>query len=91
MDGVPPEISPEVTVVVRAQQIVDRWRRASNGGDFTGFLAGALAAPWDEFMALDNHRQAVREVAEAIHAGQGHGFHDQEPLIDLAHEVFQEP
>lgn len=84
-----PDISPEVTVLVRAQQIVDRWRHAADGGDFPLFLTASLAQTWDDFMALDNHRQAVREVAEAIHAGQGHGFHDREPLLTLAREVFQ--
>jgi len=83
-------ISPEVTVVVRAQQIVDRWQHARHDG-FADDLAVALAEPWDEFMAIDNHRLAVQRVAEAIHAGIGHGFHDQEPLLAIARETFRAP
>ena len=85
-----PDISPEVTVLVRAQQVVDRWRHAAHGGDFAGALTRAMAEPGDDFMAMDNHRLAVQRVAEAIHAGVGHGFHDQEPLLAIAQAAFQE-
>ena len=83
-------ISPEVTVLVRAQQLVDRWRRSGHDDGFAYDLALALAEPWDDFMTIDNHRLAVQRVAEAIHAGVGHGFHDQKPLLIIARETFRE-
>lgn len=84
-----PDISPAVTVV-RAQQIVDRWRHAADGGDFAGALSRAMAEAGDDFTAMDNHRLAVQRVAEAIHAGVGNGFHDQKPLLAIAEAAFQE-
>ena len=78
------DVSPETTVLVRAQQIVNRSRASSKGIPFAAALDKELASPWDGFMEEDHHRMAVRRVAEAIHAGHGNGFSDRDELFEIA-------
>ena len=90
MANLSPDISPEATTVIRAQQIVDRWRRSSDRSSFEIALRVALIQPWDDFMNLNHHRQAVRRVAEAIYGGKGHAFYDREPLLKIARRVIHD-
>jgi hypothetical protein len=86
-----PDISPEATIVVRAQQIVNRWNRSKGGATFAAALSHELDPPGDPFIGFDHHRLAVRQVAEAIHSGKGNGFSDRVTLLQIAREVIREP
>jgi hypothetical protein len=82
-----PDISPEATIVVRAQQIYSRWQKSGGTMTFEHALTQELNTPLDPFMGIARHCLAVRRVAEAIHAGQGTGFSDRAKLLEIAHDA----
>jgi len=86
MISVPPEIDPEQTIVVRAQQIVSRWRQLRPPRPFEDVLQRSLDMPWDPFLTPDV-KLAIRRVAEAIRDGRGHAVHNRIPLRSIARQT----
>jgi hypothetical protein len=85
------EISRETTIVIRAQQIVNRWRKLRSQHPFEQFLNRALLGSDDPFMEQDHHRLAIRRVAHAIWRGAGQAFSNREPLLKIARDTIKDP
>ena len=83
------EIDHALTIVVRAQQAVDRWRRARSPIPLEQMLDQSFQQPWDPFLAPDERRQAVRRVADAIRQGRGHAFRNRAPLLAIARQTLR--
>ena len=83
-----PDISPERTILARAQQTVDRWRQARETGSFNTELARSASLFWDEQPASQISREAFCKVADAIRRGEGHAFRNCEPLLRIVRQSF---
>lgn len=83
------DISTERTILARAQQTVDRWRRSRNAGPFAEEVARSASHFWDDQPDSRNAREAFCKVAEAIRRSEGHAFRDREPLIQIVREAFR--
>ena len=81
-------VSPELTIIARAQQTVDRWRRADGRQSFDEAIAIAAKDFWGDQFDSRSIREAFGIVAEAIRRGDGHGFQNREPLIAILRERF---
>jgi len=78
--------SPSVSIVVWAQQAVDRWRRQSGSFPFERAMteaAGTLGAVID----CDRNRVAFLRVATAIRRGQGNAYSDRAALVQLVESI----
>jgi hypothetical protein len=84
-----PDVDPDLTIIVRAQQAVDRWRRATRPDAFERVLERTLHQPWDPFLMSEERRETVRRVAEAIPEGRGHAFRNRAPLLAIARQSRQ--
>jgi hypothetical protein len=76
-------ISMGSTIMVRAQQAVDRWNAAPGQ---TSFEAAMLAEAKDfggTIPPLDLYRRAFLSATMAIHEGVGHAFSNPAPLLCL--------
>jgi hypothetical protein len=82
-------VDHELTIVVRAQQAVDRWRQDRFAVSFEQMLDQSFQQPWDPFLAPDERRQAVRRVAEAIRQGRGHAFRNRAPPLAIARQTLR--
>ena len=83
------DISPDLTILARAQQTVDRWRRDSHAPSFEIAVSRTAALFWDDLPATLPSREAFRLVAEAIRRGEGHAFKDREPLLQITHRLLE--
>jgi hypothetical protein len=77
------DISTELTSLARAQQTVDRWRRGRNQIPFETELTRSAHLFWDDQPASRNVQETFRQVARAIHRGEGHAFRNREPLLRI--------
>ena len=87
----PSEISPEITIIIRAQQLVDRWRGAKRRDRFETALARALEPPWDPLFTHAACRISFTRVADAIQHGEGHAFNNREPLLAITRQLLPRP
>lgn len=76
-------VSPELTILARAQQTVDRWRHGNGHVSFDDAIAAAAEQYWGSRFDSKSMREAFTFVAEAIRRGEGHGFKNREPLIEI--------
>ena len=83
------DISPDLTILARAQQTVDRWRRDTHTPSFDSAIARAASLFWDDVPATLPSREAFRLVAEAIRRGEGHAFRDREPLLQITRRLLK--
>lgn len=83
------DISPDLTILARAQQTVDRWRRDRCGPPFQIAITRAASQFWDDLPATATSREAFRLVAEAIRRGEGHAFKDREPLLQITRRLLE--
>ena len=83
------DISPDLTILARAQQTVDRWRRDTHAPSFDVSMSRAAALFWDDVPATLPSREAFRLVAEAIRRGEGHAFRDREPLLQITRRLLE--
>ena len=83
------DISPDLTILARAQQTVDRWRRDKGTFPFDLAVSRAASLFWDDLPATLPSREAFRLVAEAIRRGEGHAFKDREPLLQITHRLLE--
>jgi hypothetical protein len=77
---VAPDVDLEVTIVVRAHQIVERWRQLRYPRSFEDVLQRSLNQWSDPFTTADV-KLAIQRVAEAIRDGKGHAFRNRDPLL----------
>ena len=84
-----PPVDHALTIVVRAQQAVDRWRQDRFAVSFEQMLEQSLYQPWDPFLAPDERRQAMRRVADAVRQGRGHAFRNRAPLLAIARQTLR--
>jgi hypothetical protein len=84
--GAPLETGPislDVTVIIRAQQLVDRWSRSGQRERFADVIERA-AAEFDRDLAEPNsYRAQFIAVGEEIRAGRGHAFTNRGPLLAM--------
>ena len=85
------EISRETTIIVRAQQIVNRWRDLRSHHPLEQFVSQTLLRSDDPFIEQDHHRLAIRRVADAIWRGVGHAFSNRDPLLKIARDTIKDP
>ncbi len=83
------DISPDLTILARAQQTVDRWRRDTHRSPFDLAISRSASLFWDDLPATLPSREAFRLVAEAIRRGEGHAFKDREPLLQITHRLLE--
>jgi hypothetical protein len=81
------DISTELTILARAQQTVDRWRRGRHQIPFETELTRSARLFWDDQPASVHAREAFRMVALAIFRGEGHAFRDREPLLRITRRL----
>lgn len=81
------DISPDMTIIARAQQTVDRWLRDAHPGAFEVEVGRATNLFWDERPANAANREAFQEVADAIRRGHGHAFRNREPLLHITRQL----
>jgi hypothetical protein len=77
------DISAELTILARAQQTVDRWRRSRQQVPIETEVTRSAQVFWDDQPASRNDREVFRLVALAIHRGEGHAFRNREPLLRI--------
>lgn len=76
-------LSLESTIMVRAQETVDRWFRSHDRGPFRQSLMRALHAYWPNQPEADELQDVFCQVANAIRLGQGHAMHNPGPLLRI--------
>jgi hypothetical protein len=81
------DISTELTILARAQQTVDRWRRGRHQIPFETELSRSALVFWDDQPASRNVQEAFRLVALAIQRGEGHAFRNREPLLRITRRL----
>jgi hypothetical protein len=81
------DISPDLTILARAQQTVDRWRRDRRQLPFETVVSRASSLFWEDMPATLPSREAFRQVADAILRGEGHAFRNREPLLEITHRL----
>ena len=77
----------EGRILVGAQQAVDTWFQADNGGPFSRAVTRAIERQWPDIATDDPRRVTFLRVAEAIRVGRGHAFADPAPLIRIIQET----
>jgi hypothetical protein len=76
-------VSLDLTVIVRAQQLVDRWARTGQHETFAEIVDRA-ADEFDRDHALPVFYRAIFiALAAEIRAGRGHAFTNRGPLLAL--------
>ena len=76
-------LSLESTIMVRAQETVDRWFRADDRGPFRAAMARAATTYWSDLQRADGLNDAFYGVANAIRLGQGHALRNPGPLLRI--------
>ena len=76
------KVDPDLTVVMRAHQLVNRWQRLRPRPPFAEVLQHSLDQPGDPFLTTDV-KTAIWRVAEAIRDGKGHAFSNRGPLLAI--------
>jgi hypothetical protein len=76
-------LSLESTIMVRAQETVDRWFRAHDRGPFKQAVVRTLHAHWPDLVQADDLQDVFYQVANAIRLGQGHALHNPGPLLRI--------
>ena len=78
------QLAAEVTMMLAAQQMVDRWLRSPARGPFKRAVEKEERERWDSFPETEPYRRAFRRVANAIRVGEGHAIANPGPLLDIA-------
>lgn len=78
------QLAVEVTMMLAAQQMVDRWLRSPGRGPFKRAVEKEERELWNDFPETEMHRRAFRRVANAIRLGEGHAVANPGPLLDIA-------
>ena len=76
-------LSLESTIMVRAQETVDRWFRAHDRGPFKQAVVRAVSTYWPDSTRADAFLDSFYQVANAIRLGQGHALHNPGPLLRI--------
>jgi hypothetical protein len=78
------QLAAEVTMMLAAQQMVDRWLRSPGRGPFSRAVAKEERERWSDFPEMEPYRRAFRRVANAIRMGEGHAVANPGPLLEIA-------
>jgi hypothetical protein len=81
----------EVTMMLAAQQLVDRWLRSPGRGPFNRAVARELLEHWNDPSVTPVHRRAFGRIANAIRVGEGHAIANPAPLLRMARQMMQDP
>jgi hypothetical protein len=82
-----PFISSAHTILVHAQQAVDRWSTGPMQPNFALAMETATWLYWSPSHENERERDAFCQVAAAIHRGEGHLLTSPVPLLRIAHAV----
>ena len=80
-------LSLEWTIMVRAQETVDRWFRAHDRGPFRHAISRAAMTYWADLTPADRLHDAFCQVANAIRLGQGHALCNPGPLLRIIRQA----
>jgi hypothetical protein len=80
----------EVSMMMAAQQMVDRWLRSPGRGPFNRAVARELLDHWNDPQITDVHRRAFSRIANAIRVGQGHAIANPAPLMRMARQLLRD-
>ena len=85
-----PRISPAHTILVRAQESVNRWSASDTQPNFALAMEAASWVYWSPSRENAGEREAFRQVAEAIHGGEGDVLTYPAELLRIAHAVLDQ-
>jgi hypothetical protein len=75
------------TILARAQESVDRWHTHPTQRDFALAMEAETWMYWTPSSANATERDAFRQVADAIHRGEGTVLSTPDRLLRIAHAV----
>jgi len=78
------QLAAEVTMMLAAQQMVDRWLHSPGRGPFKRAVEKEQRERWSDFPEMEPYRHAFRRVANAIRLGEGHAVANPGPLLEIA-------
>jgi hypothetical protein len=81
----------EVSMMLAAQKLVDRWLRTPGRGPFNRAVARELLEHWNDPSVTPVHRRAFSRIANAIRVGEGHAATNPAPLLRMARQILQDP
>ena len=80
----------EVTVMLAAQQMVDRWLKSPARGPFQRAVARELESIWTDHINTERQRKAFSRIANAIRLGEGHAIANPGPLLRIARQMLRD-
>jgi len=80
------QVALEVTMMLAAQQLVDRWLRSPGRGPFQRAVTREVQARWSDMPGTEAQRRAFRRLANAIRVGEGHAIANPGPLLKIARQ-----
>ncbi len=80
------QVALEVTMMLAAQQLVDRWLRSPGRGPFQRAVAREIQERWDKVPGSEHQSRAFRKMANAIRIGEGHAVANPGPLRKIARQ-----
>ena len=75
------------TILARAQESVDRWHTHPTQRDFALAMEAETWMYWTPSSGNTLEREAFRQVAAAIHRGEGSVLNSPDRLLRIAHAV----
>jgi hypothetical protein len=80
----------EVTVMLAAQQMVDRWLKSPARGPFQRAVSRELESIWTDHINTEHQRKAFGRIANAIRLGEGHAIANPGPLLRIARQMLRD-
>jgi hypothetical protein len=81
------QVALEVTMMLAAQQLVDRWLRSPGRGPFQRAVAREMRERWNDLPGTEAQQRAFRRLANAIRVGEGHAIANPGPLLKIARQA----
>jgi hypothetical protein len=89
LEAVMSDVSVAHTILVRAQQTVDRWVKTRRPNPFDDHITATGEGYWGTSRRHVAEREAFRLVAYAILRGRGHAFANPAPLLEITDRVLR--